>query len=129
MKTVKQGVSFAIFISLVTLLLFAPSGLSAAPSAPQAGYKPQVTYKGEFIPTAIYYKNPESPFWLRMSKSNNYLNVVKCPAALRALNNAGKWLGHLNQDGSCGPTDEPSLFALGNRINSDAIASGEEISK
>jgi hypothetical protein len=125
MKTVKQRALSAIFICLVSVLWCLPARLSAAPLATQAGYQPQMTYQGDYIPTALYYKSPGSSFWQRMSKSANYLNVVRCPAALRALKSTGQWQGHLTGDGSCGPLDEPSMFALGNRINSDAITAGE----
>lgn len=82
-------------------------------------YVPGIDYKGEFIPSRLYYHNPRSAVWRRMSASDNYRDVVKCKAALVALEATGSWQGHLNQDGSCGSLDEPSYFALGSRINYD----------
>lgn len=84
-----------------------------------ADYVPGSDYKGEFIQSRIYYRNPGSAVWRRMSVSDNYRDVVTCSTALTALESSGKWQGHLKQDGSCGPYDEPAHFALGNRINYD----------
>jgi|GEM_PF-2357654 len=84
-----------------------------------AGYNPGASYTGEFIQSKLYYHNPHSVFWRSMSRSDNYRDVVTCQSALVSLATTGKWQGHLNQDGSCGPLDEPSFFALGNRINLD----------
>ncbi|MBV5340690.1 MAG: hypothetical protein J0665_14225 [Deltaproteobacteria bacterium] len=84
-----------------------------------AAYNPKASYTGEFIQSRIYYHNPRSAVWRRMNHSDNYLDVVTCQAALISLGKYGNWQGHLKQDGSCGPLDEPSFFALGNRINYD----------
>lgn len=84
-------------------------------------YVPGADYKGEFIQSRIYYRNPRSTIWLRMSVSDDYREVVKCQSALAALETNGTWLGHLNQNGSCGSQDEPAHFALGNRINYDIL--------
>ena len=89
--------------------------------AHDTGYKPSVTYAGEFIQTKLYYRTPHSPVWRWVSASDKYLEVVRCSAALAALETSGTWKGHLMQDGSCGPMDEPSYFALGNRINYDIL--------
>lgn len=84
-----------------------------------AAYIPGASYTGEFIQSRIYYRNPRSAVWRRMSHSDNFREVVTCKDALVSLEKNGNWQGHLKQDGSCGPLDEPSFFALGNRINYD----------
>lgn len=84
-----------------------------------AVYISGASYNGEYIKTRLYYHNPNSAAWLRMSESDNYLDVVTCQDALVSLGKNGKWQGHLKQDGSCGSKEEPSYFALGNRINYD----------
>lgn len=92
-------------------------------------YIPGIGYKGEFIQTRIYYHNPHSAVWRRMSASDNYRDVVRCQSALVALETTGSWQGHLKQDGSCGSHDEPSYFALGNRINYDILLDQDVSSK
>jgi hypothetical protein len=92
-----------------------------------AKYNPGAGYTGEFIQTRLYYHNPRSAIWRRMSRSDNYHDVVTCQSALDSLGTTGSWQGHLNQDGSCGPLGEPSFFALGNRINFD-ISLGQDVS-
>lgn len=93
------------------------------------GYKPGVTYAGEFIQTKLYYRNPHSAVWRWVSASDKYLEVVRCSTALAALETTGTWKGHLMQDGSCGPVEEPSYFALGNRINYDILMEQDVSSK
>jgi len=92
-----------------------------------AVYNPGASYAGEYIQTRLYYRNPSSAVWRRMSHSDDYLDVVTCQAALTSLGKTGNWQGHLKQDGSCGPLDEPAFFALGNRINYD-ISLDQDIS-
>ena len=84
-----------------------------------ATYHPGVSYAGEYIQSRLYYRTPQSAVWRRMSHSDNYRDVVTCQSALISLGKTGKWQGHLKQDGACGPLDEPSFFAIGNRINHD----------
>lgn len=95
----------------------------------ESSYVPGTGYKGEFIQSRLYYRNPRSSVWLRMSASDDYREVVRCRAALTALESGGTWLGHLNQDGSCGSQDEPAYFALGNRINYDILLDQDVSSK
>lgn len=123
MKILEQRALLAM-IACMAVFCCATSNLLAASPATQIGYQPQQTYNGDYIPLALYYKNPESSIWQRMSKSDNYLSDVRCPAALRALSSTGQWRGHFKEDGSCGSLYEPTLFELGNRINHDAIATG-----
>lgn len=84
-------------------------------------YNPAIDYNGEYLKTRLYYRNPRSYVWMRMSVSDNYRDVVTCRSALSALETGGAWLGHLLGDGSCGPLEEPAHFVLGNRINYDIL--------
>ena len=124
MKIPKWILSPILFIFLMAVSLVIPASLLAA-SPEAAVYQPQIVYNGDYHPTTIYYQSPGSSFWKRMSKSDNYLNVVRCPAALKALNSVGQWHGHIKADGSCGSPYEPSLYAVGNRINYDQSMAGE----
>jgi len=87
-------------------------------------YRSDIVYKGEYTPTALYYRSRESQPWMRRSKSDNYLESVTCSRALAMLATEGQWLGNLNRDGSCGTPIEPSTFMLGNRLNYDDSISG-----
>lgn len=118
----------AVGYCLVFLLAGAQVAAAAAAEKAVAGndgresaYIPGVGYNGEFITSRLYYRNPRSAVWRRMSDSDNYREVVTCRTALASLETGGTWQGHLNQDGSCGPLDEPAHFALGNRINFDIL--------
>jgi hypothetical protein len=126
----KKEVTVAILVILVTILSYSTGVYSAQlavdkDSNAKEDYKTYLIYEGGYYKSALYYKNPGSSKWNKMSTSSNYLDVVKCQPALRALNSAGKWNGHLKEDGACGSTDEPSFFAVGNRINYESIRSGE----
>lgn len=121
---------------LVCLLICTPGNSGAAAEKTfvfndneESSYIPGTTYNGEFIPARIYYRNPRSAVWQRMSASDNYRDVVTCHTALTALESTGSWRGHLLQDGSCGPQEEPAYFALGNRINYDILLDQDVSSK
>ncbi len=88
-------------------------------------YRSDIVYKGEYIPTALYYRSRKTQPWMRMSNSDNYLESVTCSHALAMLATRGQWLGNLNRDGSCGTVIEPTTFMLGNRLNYDDSISGQ----
>lgn len=129
----KGQMNIVILFGFLIILVASVGDLFAAEKTPaysdrhEVTYLPNVKYKGEFIQTRLYYHNPRSAVWRSMSKSDNYRDVVTCFSALVALENTGKWQGHLSADGSCGPLEEPSYFALGNRINYD-IALDQDVS-
>jgi hypothetical protein len=87
-------------------------------------YNPAQQYAGSYTPKALFFKNPGSSYWQRVA--DNYLKRVKCPDAMDHLRRAGLWKGHLSQNGSCGPRDEPSDWAVGNRLNYEDMLSGQE---
>ncbi len=116
------------FVVAGTILVSSLCTIAPAAERPQvfddkhdAGYQPRMTYAGEFIPTRLYYRNPRSALWMDTGFPDNYKEQVSCPVALSSLEYTGSWQGHLNGDGSCGPVEEPSFFALGNRINYDVL--------
>lgn len=129
----KHQMKYGSLLACLIVLVVSTSDIIAAEKTPayndrhEATYLPNVKYKGEFIQTRLYYHNPRSAVWRSMSDSDNYRDVVTCFSALVALENTGKWQGHLRHDGSCGPLEEPSYFALGNRINYD-IALDQDVS-
>lgn len=94
-----------------------------------ATYQSHLVYGGEFIATGLYYRNPRSAIWMRAGASDDYKELVRCPVALSSLEYTGSWQGHLNGDGSCGPVEEPSFFATGNRINFDVLLDQDVSSK
>jgi hypothetical protein len=114
-----------LFIGACTAFAASTTPQSFSDQESMASYNPGASYPGEYIQTRIYYRNPNSPIWRRMSISDDYRDVVACQSALVALQATGAWQGHLSQDGSCGPKDEPSFFALGNRINYDVLTNQE----
>jgi len=87
-------------------------------------YNSTQRYNGSYTPKALFFKNPGNIYWRRVA--DDYLKRVKCPDAIDHLRKGGLWKGHLNQDGSCGPLDEPSDWATGNRLNYEEMLSGEE---
>lgn len=81
-----------------------------------AAYNPAAVYTGAYVTESIYYKNPGASVWTRVSRPAS-LSRVSCGDALYHLKREGAWKGHLNPDGSCGPTSEPSDWAVGNWLN------------
>jgi hypothetical protein len=100
-----------------------PAGKGGATSK-VSPYNPAQQYAGSSTPKALFFKNPGSAYWQRVA--DNYLKRVKCPDAVDHLRMTGFWKGHLGQDGSCGPRDEPSDWAIGNRLNYEDMLSGQE---
>ena len=79
-------------------------------------YNPAIMYPGPFTPEHLFYRNPNSTVWLPW-RAVDFTKKVKCSAAVKRLKRHGVWQGHLNRDGSCGPTAEPSHWAAGNWLN------------
>lgn len=116
-----------ICFGLSTLLYAAQNSTTVGGGAtvPDNQYHAVIVYKGEYVPTALYYRHRSSQPWMRMSKSDNYQEVVTCANALVKLSFVGQWQGNLNGDGSCGTMIEPATFTLGNRLNYDDSMSGQ----
>jgi hypothetical protein len=109
--------------SLILAAMDEPKGRGGATGS--AGpYNPAQRYAGSYTPKALFYKNPGSIYWQRVA--DDFLKRVKCPDALGHLQRDGLWKGHLKKDGSCGPLDEPSDWAVGNRLNYEDMLSGQE---
>lgn len=94
-------------------------------AVPLKQYFADVLYNGEYIPTALFYRNVKTEPWMRMSKSDNYREVVTCKPALIKLEVTGQWVGNIKQDGSCGPEAEPATYKIGNRLNFDDSIVGQ----
>ena len=105
------------------LLLIATTIISTAPLngawGGADGYNPAQSYPGKYTSDTVYYRSRNNPNWYQ-GLNGTYPKNVLCKEALRHFATDGKWRGHFKQDGSCGPTAEPSEFAVGNRINYDA---------
>jgi hypothetical protein len=93
------------------------AGVAAADS--RNPYNPAQIYPGAYGANAVYYRQTFRAKW-RLGVTSG----VTCPDAARTLKVSGFWKGHLNTDGSCGVPDEPSEWALGNRLNYEAIIRG-----
>jgi len=115
-----------IFALMICFGLSAPVNAASDNSQKVRGnqYRSDIVYKGEYTPSALYYRSRKSQPWMRRSQSDNYLESVTCSRALAMLATEGQWLGNLNRDGSCGTPIEPSTFILGNRLNYDDSISG-----
>ena len=87
------------------------------------GYDPAQLYTGPFGPSNVYYRETFRAKW-RLGIPGTYPNAVTCPEALSRFKVSGLWSGHLKLDGSCGIADEPSEWAVGNRLNYNALTSG-----
>jgi hypothetical protein len=109
--------------SLILAAMDEPKGRGGA-SGSIGPYNPAQRYNGSYTPKALFYKNPGSTYWQRVA--DDFLRRVKCPNAMDHLRKDGLWKGHLNKDGSCGPLDEPSDWAVGNRLNYEEMLSGQE---
>ena len=105
-------------ILLVSGICLLAAVAMAAPSPGQsvAAYNPAAVYTGAYVTEFIYYRNPGAAVWTRVSRPAS-LSRISCGDALYHLKREGAWKGHLNPDGSCGPTSEPSDWAVGNWLN------------
>jgi len=90
-----------------------PQGQGSPGTAP---YNPAAVYTGAYVTGSIYYRNPGATVWTRVTQPGS-LKKISCGNALSHLQREGAWKGHLNPDGSCGPTSEPSDWAVGNWLN------------
>ncbi|HTP05653.1 MAG TPA: hypothetical protein VMM54_10945 [Nitrospirota bacterium] len=109
--------------SLIVAAANEPTGRGGTPGI-VGPYNPAKQYAGSATSKGLFFKNPGSVYWQRVA--DDYLKRVKCPDAIDHLRRTGLWKGHLGQDGSCGPLDEPSDWAVGNRLNYEEMLSGEE---
>jgi hypothetical protein len=82
-------------------------------------YDPNQVYRGGYGLSTVYYRQTFRAKW-RLGLVGAFPKAVTCPDALSHFKVSGLWKGHIKLDGSCGPPDEPSEWALGNRLNYDA---------
>lgn len=106
---------------LMIALMFALGSYAGSAGAQQRGqtgvYNPDTQYSGEYENDALLFRNsPNDKVW-RSIPNFSRLYKVTCADALAHLRTEGKWQGHLNPDGSCGPTAEPADWVMGNRLN------------
>ena len=109
--------------TLLALILITVALAAFSEAAEQKGSPPQVppynpaaVYRGDHKDDIILFRNtPDSP-WQRIPRLDRFRHI-SCPGALEGLKRTGRWLGHLNLDGSCGPAAEPSEWITGNRLN------------
>lgn len=94
-------------------------GAGVAAGAGPTPYDPTQIYSGPFGPSTVYYRESFRATW-RLGVTGG----VTCPDALSHFKVSGLWKGHLKSDGSCGALDEPSEWAVGNRLNYDALTRG-----
>lgn len=100
--------------SVICLLIAAT--ISVAGVAAGDPYDPTHIYPGSYGASAVYYRETFRAKW-RLGLAG----AVICPDALSRFKVSGLWKGHLKLDGSCGTPDEPSEWAMGNRLNYDAL--------
>jgi hypothetical protein len=86
----------------------------------KSSYEPTKTYPGPFGSDLVYYKYPKGN-WVR-GLNGTFPDAVVCPDALKNLRRTGLWQGHFGRGGSCGSLGEPVDWAVGNRLNFDALA-------
>jgi hypothetical protein len=108
-------IHFSLLLIAVTLVM---SYASSSAWAGADGYNPALAYEGKYKKDVVYYKNPKNPNWYQ-GLNGEYPQNVLCRDALKHFSIEGMWMGHFNNDGSCGPTAEPTQFAVGNRLNYD----------
>ena len=101
------------FIAVTIFTAGRPTWASAPP------YQPTKVYAGPYGVTTVYYRESFRAKW-RQGVSG----AVTCPDALSHFKVSGFWKGHLKLDGSCGIPDEPSEWAVGNRLNYEALIGG-----
>ncbi len=113
------------FLGLIALAFSCAAMVIAAETEKQPGpavtgpYNPVITYSGIHNADELLFRNrPTSQSWQSIP-TLNALKKVTCSDAIVQLQREGKWQGHLNLDGSCGPTAEPCDWILGNRLNYD----------
>ena len=111
--------SRSFFISLLLAAILSVAVVAAGAGAPAKPYDPTQTYTGAYSATMVYYRQTFRSKW-RLGIAG----AVSCPDALSHLKVSGFWKGHLKLDGSCGSLDEPSEWAVGNRLNYDAQTGG-----
>jgi hypothetical protein len=103
-------------ICLLAAVAAAEQTGQGSPGQGIAAYNPSAVYTGAYVNELIYYRNPGAAGWTRVTRPDS-LQHVSCWDAQRHLRREGTWQGHLNPDGSCGPTSEPSDWAIGNWLN------------
>ena len=119
MRVFLSAIVFGLVAIAGSFPVFAAGGRKAAEK-----YDVAIMYPGPHTPEQLYYRNPNGPVWLQWT-TGDFTRKVTCPGALKRLKRTGVWKGHLKPDGACGPTAEPSDWAVGNWINYYLCCSGE----
>jgi hypothetical protein len=117
------------FMSLATVMVLlsintGPSLAEDIPAILKRTYNPVVSYPGKFENSVLYFRNSNKSNWMR-GEISRFPDAVSCHDAIVHINRTGLWKGHFKSDGSCGPTGEPTDWALGNRLNYEAAMQQE----
>lgn len=132
----KKAIGRFLFNLFITLCITGVLGVAPLASAKDVAkeiktteaskYTPSNIYQGGYLSKALYYRHNKKQNWMRCNKSENYIEHVKCPAALLAFSLNGYWIGNFEKNWDCGTTVEPAIYATGNYLNHD---SNSEITK
>lgn len=109
-----------VLVAMFVLAFFAGSGNAQQKNQATSGngYNGQIKYPGFYQADLLYVKINGSKI-IQAIPHHDRLKYVTCSDALDHLHREGKWLGHLNPDGSCATYDEPAEYTMGNRLNYD----------
>jgi len=119
---------FIFFVVSVGILQHSPLSAANLERSTKNVYNPSQVYTGSYEPDIVYYRPSQKTFW-RRGLNDTFPANVSCPGALKSLSRSGLWKGHFRPDGSCGPTDEPSEWAVGNRLNFDESANPSAVTR
>jgi len=112
---------FIIFAVLVSIMPNFPVSAENLGQYQKRGYNPSQVYSGSYEPEIVYYRPSQKTFW-RRGLNGTFPENVNCPEALNSLMRGVLWKGRINLKGACRETDEPSEWAVGNRLNFDENA-------
>lgn len=79
-------------------------------------YDASIAYEGIFNSSRLY-KVPSGTEHVVGSRRPALLKDVVCAEARKVLDRKGQWVGNLDERGRCGPSPEPSQWAVGNFLN------------
>jgi hypothetical protein len=80
-------------------------------------YNANIQYSGQFVSNLIYLKPSSKGTWTQGLNGTFPANVA-CPDGLNQLNKEGYYSGIIYGNGACNKAEnEPTLYAVGNRLN------------